>query len=45
MPKEGNKILKYRHVEKSTKTPFITYVDLESLLEKLSTCHNNPKKL
>ena len=23
---------------------FINYVDLESLLEKTSTCHNNPKK-
>ena len=45
MPKEDNKILKYNHGEKSMKVPFIIYADLESLLEKMSTCHNNPKKL
>ena len=44
MPKEDNKILKYNPGEKSMKFPFIIYADLESLLEKLSTCHNNPKK-
>ena len=27
------------------KGPFIVYADLESLLEKLNTCHNNPEKL
>ena len=27
------------------KTPLIIYPDLESLLEKMSTCHNNPEKL
>ena len=26
------------------KVPFIIYADLEYLLEKISTCHNNPKK-
>ena len=26
------------------KVPFIIYADLETLLEKMSTCHNNPKK-
>ena len=26
------------------KAPFIIYADLESLLEKLSTCLNNPEK-
>ena len=26
------------------KRPFIVYPDLESLLEKMSTCHNDPKK-
>ena len=44
MPKEFNKILKYNHQEKSTKVPFIFYADLKSLLEKMNTCHNNPKK-
>ena len=43
MPKEDNRILKYNHEEKSVKVPFITYADLQSLLEKISTCHNNPK--
>ena len=45
MPKEDNKILKYDHGEKSMKVPFIIYPDLESLREKINTCHNNPKKL
>ena len=45
MPKEHNKILKYKHGEKSMKVSFIIYADLEALLEKMSTCHNNPKKL
>ena len=26
------------------KIPFISYADLECLLEKMSTCHNNPEK-
>ena len=43
MPNEDNKTLKYKPREKSMKVPFIIYVDLESLLEKISTCHNNPK--
>ena len=44
MPKEDNEILKYDHGEKSMKVPFTIYADLESLLEKMSTCCNNPKK-
>ena len=44
MPSEDNKILKYNHGEKSMKAPFIIYADLECLLEKMSTCDNNPKK-
>ena len=44
MPKEDIKILKYNHGEKSLKVPFIVYADLKSLLEKISTCPNNPKK-
>ena len=44
MPKEDNKILKYNHGEKSMKVLFIIYADLESLLEKMSTCYNNPEK-
>ena len=26
------------------KDPFIIYADLECLLEKMNTCHNNPEK-
>ena len=37
--------MKYNHGEKSMKLPFIIYPNVESLLEKISTCHNNPKKL
>ena len=44
MPKEDNKILKYNHGKKSMKVLFIIYADLESLLEKMNTCHTNPKK-
>ena len=44
MAKEDNKILKYNHGEKSMTVSFIIYAALESLLEKMNTCHNNPKK-
>ena len=44
IPEEDNKILKYNQGEKSMKVPFIIYADLESLLEKMNTCHNNPEK-
>ena len=44
MPKEDNKILKYNYGEKFMKVPFIILANLESLLEKINTCHNNPKK-
>ena len=42
--KKYNKLLKYNRGEKSVKFPFITHADLECLLEKMSTCHNNPEK-
>ena len=44
MPNEENRILKYNYAKTSMKVPFIIYADLESLLEKMSTCHNNPEK-
>ena len=44
MPDEDNKIIKYNQGEKSIKSPFIIYADLECLLEKISTCYNNPEK-
>ena len=39
-----NNILKYNHGEKSLKTPFVIYADLECLLIKKQSCRNNPKK-
>ena len=42
MPTKDNNIIKHNHGEKSMKVPFIIYADLESLLEKMSTCINNP---
>ena len=44
MPIKGNKTIKYNLGEKSIKIPFTIYADLECLLEKMSTCQNNPKK-
>ena len=44
MPEKGNKILKYNYGEKSMKALFVVYADLESLLEEISICHNNPEK-
>ena len=45
MPNEDNKIIKYNEGEKSVRSPFIIYADLECLLEKINTCYNNPKEL
>ena len=44
MPAKGNNIIKYNHGEKSMKVPFIIYADLECLLEKMSSCINNPNE-
>ena len=44
MPNEENKIIKYNQGEKSIKSPFIIYADLECLLEKIITCYNNIEK-
>ena len=44
MPNEDNKIIKYNQGEKSIRSLFIIYADLECLLEKMSTCYNNPKE-
>ena len=44
MPTKDNNIIKYNQGEKSIKLPFVIYADLECLLEKISTCQNNPKE-
>ena len=43
MLEEDDKILKYNHGEKSMNVLFIVCADLESLLKKITTCHNNSK--
>ena len=45
MPDKDNNISKYYPGEKSMNVPFIINADLESLLEILNTCHNDPEKL
>ena len=44
MHEEDNKILNYNRGEKSMRASFVIYADLESLLEKINTCNNNPEK-
>ena len=44
MPTKNNNIIKYNHGEKSMKLPFVIYADLQCLLEKMSTCINNPNE-
>ena len=44
MPEEHNKILKYNQGEKSMSAPYVIYADLEHLLRKMNTYHNNPEK-
>ena len=41
---KDNNIIKYNHGEKSMITPFIINANLECLLEKTSTCINNPNE-
>ena len=44
MPDWVNKILKHNPGEKSLKTPFTIYLDLECILKKLQSIQNNPEK-
>ena len=44
MPTKDNNIIKYNQGKKSIKLPFVVYADLECLLEKMSTCQNNPNE-
>ena len=37
-------MLKYNHGVKSIKIPFIIYANIESLLGKINSCHDNPEK-
>ena len=42
MPTKDNNILKYNHGEKSSKVPWVVYVDFECLPIKKQSCQNNP---
>ena len=44
MPTKDNNTIKYNHGEKYIKLLFVVYTDLECLLEKMSTCYNNPEE-
>ena len=44
MPTKDNNTIKYNQGENSIKLPFVVYADLECLLEKISTCQNNPNE-
>ena len=44
IPSEKAKILEFSRHQKSDKTPFIIYADLESLIEKIDVFNNNPQK-
>ena len=44
MPTKYNNTIKYNQGEQSIKLQFVVYADLECLLEKMSTCYNNPEK-
>ena len=43
-PTKDNNTIKYNHGENPMKLPFVIYAGLECLLEKMSTCENNPNK-
>ena len=44
MPTKDSNTIKYNQGEKSIKLTFVIYADLECLLEKMSTCINNPNE-
>ena len=44
MLSEDTKILEINKYQKSDKTPFIIYADLESLTEKIDGCKIKPEK-
>ena len=44
MATKDNNIVKYNQGEKSIKLAFVVYANLECLLEKISTCQNNPNE-
>ena len=45
MPSGDTKILEFNQYQKSDKTPFIIYADLEFFTEKSNECNKNPENL
>ena len=43
MPSEDTKILEFSQYQKSDKTPFIIYADLEYLIEEIVGCKIDPE--
>ena len=43
MPPEDTKILEFNQYQKFDKAPFIIYVDLECIIEKIDECKNYPE--
>ena len=41
MPSEDKNILEFNQYQKSDKSPFIIYADLECIIEKIDVCKNN----
>ena len=42
-PSYDKKVLEFNQNQKSDKSPFITYTDLERIIEKIDGCKNNPE--
>ena len=43
MSSEKDNILKFNQYMKSDEMPYIIYADIESLIEKIDECANNPE--
>ena len=41
MPAEDTKVLEFNQYQKSDKAPFITYADVECIIEKIDGCKYN----
>ena len=44
IPSEETNLLEFNQYHESDKKAFVIYADLESLIEKMDRCRNNPEK-
>ena len=42
MPKDDEKILEFKNIEKQYRAPFVIYADFEALTESIDTVGRNP---